>query len=91
MATIAVAERPRISCQRLGNGIDASVVPFSSPIDETWLPERSAGLGERSRERSPVAFIKLPMSRGGNWINEPAVRSSTLDLLNMKHLREFEV
>jgi hypothetical protein len=27
--------------------------------DETWLPERSAGLGERSGARSPVALINL--------------------------------
>jgi hypothetical protein len=26
----------------------ALVAPFNSQSDETWLPERSAGLGERS-------------------------------------------
>jgi hypothetical protein len=31
------------------------------------------------------------LSKEKSWINEPPVRSSTLDLLNMKHLREFEV
>ena len=31
------------------------------------------------------------LSKAKSWINEPAVRSSTLGLLNMKHLQENEV
>ena len=55
------------------------------------IAETFDGEMEIHNDVSLTGRVGQRLSKEKSWMNEPLVRSSTLDLLNMKHLREFEV
>jgi hypothetical protein len=55
------------------------------------IAESFDGEMEIHNDVSLTGRVGQRVSKEKSWINEPLVRSSTLDLLNMKHLREFEL
>jgi hypothetical protein len=55
------------------------------------IAETFNGEMEIHNDVSLTGRVAQRLSDQKSWMNEPPVRSSTLDLLNMKHLREFEV